>query len=247
MKKTFRRLIAAIPIVAVSAFTPYSAVSADPVGENTPSGYTFVSKSADFELYQKSSAGSSDLIAFRGVGVLTAPPIEVAIGILDRIHRPSWMRDIQDLRMVRILGPGHFVEYSGVKTPFIVKNRDFVIRTDVEVDLPHAKILIVSRSVEDMDAPPTDAVRGKLTEGRFLIEPGSAPGTTRLTADMDVDPMGSCPRWIVNAFQKNWPVAMFNGLKWFLAKKVATLPEDLRPLFAAAPPPGANASASAQK
>lgn len=221
-----------VSLLALVLFVGFA--TASPAGAADPEGYAFVSKSADFELYQKTSAGSDDLIAFRGVGILAATPIEVATGILDRVHRPTWMRDVQNLRTVRVLGPGHFVEYSGVKTPFIVKNRDFVIRTDVEVDLARSKILIVSRSVEDADAPPTDAVRGKLTEGRFLIEPGSAPGTTRLTADMDVDPMGSCPRWIVNAFQKNWPVAMFNGLKWFLTKKVATLPEDLRPLFTTA-------------
>jgi hypothetical protein len=209
-------------------------------------GYQLVSRNGEFALYRKKSAGDADLLAFRGIGVLPATPIEVATGILDRQHRPEWMRDVRNLRTVRVLGPGHFIEYSGVKTPFIVKDRDFVIRSDVEVDLPKSRILILSRSVTDAAAPETSAVRGEMTLGRFLIEPGPIAGTARLTADMDVDPKGSVPHWIVNRFQKNWPVGMFYGLKNFLARRVETLPEDLRPLFAAtAKDSSGNATSSA--
>jgi len=217
-----------VSLLTAAAFIPASFAK-------DPNAFAFVSKTGDFELYRKKSAGDTDLIAFRGIGLLAGTPVEVATGILDRVHRPEWMRDVQNLRTVRILSPGHFIEYSGVKTPFIIKNRDFVIRTDVEVDSFRTKILIMSRSVKDDGAPVTSAVRGEMTEGRFFIEPGPRPGISKITADMDVDPKGSVPLWIVNHFQKNWPIGMFFGLKTFLARGVATLPDDLRPIFALPP------------
>ncbi len=199
-------------------------------------GYDFVLRSGNFELYQKTSIGDADLIAFRGIGVIEATPVEVATAVLDREHRPEWMHDTYGLRTVRVNRPGQFVEYCAIKTPFIIKNRDFVIETTVDVDPTRTKILIVSKSVVDPDAPETSAVRGQMNEGRFTIEPGPVAGTTRITADMDVDPKGSCPRWIVNKYQRNWPGGMFHAMRGFLARKVATLPEDLKPLFAPAVP-----------
>lgn len=198
-----------------------------------PPKWELVSKSAEFEVFRKKSAGSEELFAFRGVGVLLATPTEVATGILDRAHRAEWMRDIRNLRTVRILAPGKFIEYSGVKTPWVVKNRDFVIQSEVTVDTATKKITILTESVVDPDAPETAWIRGVLTAGRFVIEPGEVPGTSKLTADMDVDPKGTVPRWIVNHFQKNWPVGMFYSLRHFLSRKVAELPEDLKPLFQA--------------
>ena len=197
------------------------------------STWTVIARADNYELYQKPSAGSADLVAFRLVGTLKSTPKEVATAILDREHRRQWMRDVRELRTVRLPSPGSVIEYSAVKTPFIIKDRDFVIRTDVEVDLTRQKFIIVSKSVVDPDVPETSAVRGFLTEGRFVIEPGEQPGTAKLTADMDVDPQGSVPRWIVNHFQKNWPIGMFRGLNRFLARKVATLPKDFQPLFMA--------------
>lgn len=196
-----------------------------------PKEWILIASAPDYELYRKPSASSSDLVAFRLIGRIQASPIEVATGILDRDHRLQWMRDIRELRTVKIPLPGTVIEYSAVKTPFIIKDRDFVIQTSVEVSADRQTITVVSKSVESESVPETSMVRGKLTEGKFVIEPGKVAGTSQLTADMDVDPRGSVPRWIVNHFQKNWPVGMFRGLKRFLSLKIAKLPDDLSPLF----------------
>lgn len=224
-------------VLALPLFVFFLAAAVVRAGDQP--GYEFLLRSGNFELYQKKSIGDADLIAFRGIGVIEATPIEVATVVLDREHRPEWMHETYGLRTVRVIRPGRFVEYCGIKTPFIIKNRDFVIETTVEVDPTRTKILIVSKSVVDPDAPETSAVRGQMNEGRFTIEPGPVAGTTRITADMDVDPKGTCPRWIVNRYQRNWPGGMFHAMRGFLARKVATLPEDLKPLFAAPTPTSA--------
>jgi hypothetical protein len=119
-----------------------------------------------------------------------------------------------------------------VKTPFVIKDRDFVILSEVEVDAKKQRILIHSRSAIEDSVPPTSAIRGELISGEFVMEPGKTAGTTQITADMDVDPKGTVPRWIVNHFQQKWPANMFRSLRHFLGRKVASLPEDMRPLFA---------------
>lgn len=193
--------------------------------------WTSLEKTPDYELFRKPSSGSSDLVAFRIVGTISAPPRDVAVAILDRENRLKWMRSVRELRTVRVPQPGSVIEYSAVKTPFIIKDRDFVVRTDVQVEDPEKRIVITSRSVVDDEIPPGSDVRGEMTEGRFVIEAGEVSGTTRFTADMDVDPKGSVPRWIFNHFQKKWPGAMFRSLKRFVASRTAVLPEDMRPLF----------------
>jgi hypothetical protein len=192
-----------------------------------------VSQAEDYTLYENASAGASpDLVAFRLVGTLPYSPLEVATAMLDRDHRLLWMRDVKELRTIRFPKPGSVVEYSVVKTPsFLIKNRDFVTETSVEVDRPKNTIRILTKSVVAPETPSTSYVRADLVKGNYLLEPGPQPGTTRLTADLDVDPKGSVPHWIVNHFQKNWPVGMFRSLNAFLRAKIAKLPHDLQPLF----------------
>jgi hypothetical protein len=197
--------------------------------------WTLTVEGDGYRIFKKPSVRSSDLVAFRVIGVLNASPKEVATAILDRDHRMQWMRDVRELRTVRLPKPGSVVEYSAVKTPFVIKDRDFVIRSDVSVDLKKQRIVILSKSVIEEDAPPTSAIRGELVEGEFVLEPGTKEGTTQITADMDVDPKGSVPRWIVNHFQQKWPANMFRALRHFLGRKVATLPTDLQPIFTATP------------
>lgn len=214
-----------------SILVAFCAVFSIGVSAAEPADWKLISQGPDYQLFSKPSEGSPDLVAFRLTGVIEGTPKEVATAILDRDHRKEWMRDVRDLRTVRLPATGSVVEYTWVKTPFIIKDRDFVIRTDVEVDRKTGRVVITSKSVTEAEVPETSAVRGELTEGKFVMETGDRPGITKFTADMDVDPKGSCPRWIVNSFQKNWPIGMFRSLKWFMSRKVATLPPDFSSLF----------------
>jgi hypothetical protein len=211
-------------------FLPAPGFSIESVKDAEP-GWKFISKSSDYSLYEKPSEGSSGLFAFRLVGELNYSAEEVAIAILDREHRMSWMRDVRELKTVRFPKPGAVIEYTAIKTPIVIRDRDFLIQTEVEVDRLKQKFVITSHSVTDPQFPVGSDVRGEMTNGRFVIEPGAHPGTSRLIAEMDVDPKGSVPRWIVNKFQKRWPVGMFRGLQRFLKTKTATLPEDLKLFF----------------
>ena len=140
------------------------------------------------------------------------------------------MRDVRELRTVRLPEVGSVVEYTAINTPIIIKDRDFVIRTDVVSDRPKQKYVITSKSVLEESVPEGSDIRGH-TDVKISLESVKVAGTTELTADMDVDPKGSVPLWIVNQFQKNWPVGMFRGLQRFLDKRVAVLPSDLKSLF----------------
>ncbi len=199
--------------------------------ESKAAEWKWFARGQDFELFVKPSARPSALKAFRLVGTLPVAPRDVAIGILDRDHRPLWMRDILELRTVRLPSPGVVVEYSAIRTPFVIKDRDFLVRTEVSVDARGQVFVITTRSVEDETVPHQSRVRGELIEGKFVISPGAENGTSKIVADMDVDPKGSVPQWMVNHFQKNWPAVMFRSLKNFLALKTATLPPDLVALF----------------
>ena len=72
-----------------------------------------------------------------GEGVVNAPIVRVASVVLDNRRATEWVADLEEARVVRMLGPTEFVEYDRVGTPpIIMLDRDFVCRGKVEVDLP---------------------------------------------------------------------------------------------------------------
>jgi hypothetical protein len=105
-----------------------------------------------------------------------------------------------------------FIEYDHVGTPIVLKDRDFVSRVTTHVDSVHHKITIEYKSVDDPDAPKTSFVRGEMIHATFVFA-SIGEGKTAVEADIHCDPKGSVPTWIVNFFQKDWPVDTFRNLR----------------------------------
>ena len=177
-------------------------------------------------LYERAGT-SAGLLAFRGEGILNSPLRTVAAVILDRARLPEWVDNLEQVRRVRTLSDQEFIEYSYVGTPFVIKDRDFLSRVSVQVlgaseSVGSKKLVVLSRSTEDADAPVTRAIRGEVRETRFELSCDPAhPGQTRFTALIDVDPKGSVAHWVVNLFQKDWPRNAYRAVQ----KRLTQMPE----------------------
>jgi hypothetical protein len=156
-------------------------------------------------VFRKEMPGTP-IIGLRGEGVVDAPIVSVASVLVDTKRSPEWIDSVADARVVRRLSETEFVEYSHVKTPFVLADRDFVYRVKVEL-VPAKKQVIVSfRSVEDPAAPRNpDYVRGHFIYGKWVLTSLDHGKKTRVLAELLCDPKGSVAKWIVNLFQKSWP------------------------------------------
>jgi len=193
-----------------------AAASPEPVKAPTD-GWKLVKKDDTLELYEREVPGS-DVIAFRGEGLLEAPIARVASVLLDDPHATEWVDSLEESKVLRKISPLEFIEYNHIGTPFIMKDRDFVTDVKIEIDPKAKQVSLRYKSVDDPSGPQTSYVRGDLIDSLFLMKSLEDGKKTSLRAEIHCDPKGSVPKWIVNFFQRSWPADTFSGIRKQLQK-----------------------------
>ena len=201
-----------VPVAGTTTLTPTTAA----VNE---SAFTWQQPSqADGILLYWSKVPDTDIVAFKGEGIVDAPMDKVATIIVDTTRGTEWIDGLVESRVLKSISPTQFVEYDhqGVPFPFdqLISDRDFVSRVTVE-PAPEVHGLTISYvSVEDPSMPPTQKyVRGQLRYCVFKLMPMTQANQTYVVAEVDADPKGHLAPWLVNFFQEGWPHTTFQNLR----------------------------------
>jgi hypothetical protein len=175
-----------------------------------------VKESDGISVYRREVPGA-DVLAFRGVGVIDASPALIASIIIDTGRAAEWVEDLESASIIRWLAPDRYVEYDHIGTPFVMKDRDFVSVVELSYDRAKRQFVIHYKSTDDTGAPKTSYVRGDLQDTTFVLTEVEG-GKTSLDGSILADPKGSVPKWIVNFFQKDWPIDTLKSLRKQAAK-----------------------------
>jgi hypothetical protein len=183
----------------------------------------------------KREVPGSDIIALRGEGMVNAPIARVASVLLDYTRAPEWIDSLEQVRVVRMLGPLEFVEYDRVGTPpIIMRDRDFVCRGKLAVDVAEQSLVMTIEPTADPKLPETDCVRGEL-RGYWKLRAVGGGRKTFVIAEMHGDPKGGVAKWIVNLFQQGWARNTLNSLRAQVAKRDITILPQVQAAFAGKP------------
>jgi len=159
--------------------------------------WDLVKHEQDLVIYETKVPGS-DVVAFKGRGVIHQPVIKVAAVLLDGQHAREWVGHLEESHTVRRISPTEYIQYNHIGTPFVMKDRDFVVRITIDL-LPEKRAVHVHyQSTADPLAPHTDYVRGEIIDSDFLLTALEPKTTMVLEATMHADPKGTVPKWIVN-------------------------------------------------
>jgi hypothetical protein len=158
-----------------------------------------------------------ELIAFKAKTRVDANIAKVAHVLADVSRKKEWMPRLKEAAMLRETAPGDRVEYNHTLAPWPAHDRDFVFHALVDISPEKGLLTIHMRSVADPLKPPQEGVvRGDIVSTITLGVVGTG---TEVTLEVEADPKGRIPAWIVNTFQRNWPRSMLRGLR-----KMATEP-----------------------
>ncbi len=152
-----------------------------------------------------------DTFAFKATAEIAAPLMRVASVLIDIERRNEWMPNLANAYIVEVLNDAERVEYFHVKTPFILKDRDFVVDAKARWDKPTQTATFSFSSIVHPKVPLTSKVRGELYESKYILK--SLGEKTAIELNVHVDPKGSVPKWIVNLFQKDYPRKTLERLK----------------------------------
>ena len=185
------------------------AVASPPPGETA---WEKFDENEGIAVFRREVAGSP-IIALRGEGVVDAPILRVASVLLDTTRSTEWIDRLAEVKVVRSLSDDEQIHWTHIKTPVVLKDRDFVFAIKLEFDPPNKKLFLNYHSVYDSGAPKTDYVRGEFKYGTFTLTSLEGGKKTRVLAEVLADPKGSVAKWIVNLVQKDWPYKTISSLR----------------------------------
>src|SRR5262249_52181441 len=144
----------------------------------------------------------SPFVAFRGEGDVDAPILGVGDVLVDVPHEKDWIDSVVEARVLRKVSDTEYIMYSHLGMPVPLTDRELV--TDVTITLDQAKrtLTVRMRSVTDPSAPKTSYVRAQLKDSVFVLSSIDGGKRTHVVAEIDCDPKGSVPAWMVNLFQR---------------------------------------------
>jgi hypothetical protein len=177
------------------------------------------------QIFRRELPGSR-ITALKGTGTVDAPVWKVASILLDTARASEWADSLKESRVVRRLALNRYIEYNHVGLPLIIKDRDFVSDVRIDVDPIGRTFALVYKPTDDPAAPVTRNVRGEIVSGLFEATSIGPDKRTRLTAEVQCDPKGALPSWIVNFFQKNWPLHTFEAIRIQAAKPDIAMPAE---------------------
>ncbi len=223
-------MLARAPRLAVSVFLfavlfcavrPASAAGGD--------DWKLLSNDHGITVYSRQTPGSS-IVALKGTGTIDAPLWKIASILLDTKRATEWADSLKESRVVRRLGPAAYIEFNHIGLPLILKDRDFVSEVQIDVNPDLKTFALVYKPANDPIVPATHDVRGEIVSGSFRLT-SLEKDRVSLDAEVQCDPKGAIPAWIVNLFQKNWPRNTFQALQKQAAKPDITIPEEFKELL----------------
>jgi len=167
----------------------------------------------------KRDVPGSDFVAFRGKAIIDAPVSKVANVLIDTSRKGEWVSHLAEAKDVRQISEFERIEYNHTNSGFLlVKDRDFVFQAKAELDKDKKQMIIHLKSVEEPSVPEQGPVRGQLNESSYTLSAVDGGKRTMLELEIQADPKGSVPSWIVNLFQKSWPRKTIEGIQKQVAK-----------------------------
>ncbi len=192
------------PVILALLLAPASAYADD---------WEEISDEDGIKVWRRDVEGS-DFVMFRGRGPVEAPILDVAAVIRDADRETEWMANCVDAATLRFLTATDAVVYHRTGSPaFFVSDRDTVLVTRTKVVPEERKIVVTFTQTEDPTMPPKDGVvRMPQLEGHWILKQIDVD-TTEVEYQVQADPGGALPAWLVNLVSKGLPYHTLTGLR----------------------------------
>lgn len=201
-------------VLAACAFGFSSSLAAQRIQTQKPKYHWYKLTERDgVQVYAKDHPDRS-LPAFRGVGVVEASVQDVLAVLFDVSRNCEWVERCAESRVLKRIGETGRIVYSRSTAPWPVSDRDVIVRTSVQHDARTGNVRSGFKSVRSFPgAEPVDGVvRMPRLAGYYLLVP-LGEKRTRVTFEVDADPGGALPAFLVKWASRSLPVDQINGLR----------------------------------
>ncbi len=159
----------------------------------------------------KSKYADSSVLSVRGDTQISASIPEILDVLKDNSRAAAWMPHVAEKRDISYSDTNERIEYTHVDMPWPMRDRFFINRGKM-IQKDDGTVIV---SVESVDAPEfseKNKVRGWIHYSEFILRPISGQ-LTYMSVQVNCDPNGAIPKWMVNIAQLDWPADFLLGLQ----------------------------------
>ena len=166
-------------------------------------------------VYQKAS--DKPTISFRADATVPAAISDIFAVMKNEALTHEWIPYVTQKKIFRVINEDERIAYTHVGMPWPLTDR-YVISHEIALRQSNGAVEIRMKSVAYPDYLEKESVLGQLNYSTFFLEP-IGPTTTFVKIEVNTDPKGMIPKWLVNLTQRSWPRDVFNGLMAQLEKQ----------------------------
>jgi hypothetical protein len=137
---------------------------------------------------------------------------QLAAIIFDIGSCTEWLYSTKSCSVVKTVSPAELYYYSEISFPWPTDNRDFVSHIRAEQDPSSKTVVIRAENVRGWVPEKKGIVRIYQSAGKWTIRP-SGPNKVHVEYELQVDPGGSLPSWMVNMLSTKGPLESFKSLR----------------------------------
>ena len=149
---------------------------------------------------------------------LNVHPSQLVKIIMDIDNSRQWVYHAKQAYVVKQVSPSELYYYSEVSVPWPAEDRDYIAHIMVSQNPISKVVTIDAPCLADMVPPKPNAVRISHSTGRWTITP-VGNNSVKVDYQLEVDPAGDIPAWLINLFATEGPLKTFERLKQQLTKK----------------------------
>lgn len=167
-------------------------------------------------VYSREVPGSR-IHALKVESTFSVPASRLIAVILDIEGATQWLYSTKSCTLLKTVSPSEVYYYSEIKFPWPVSNRDFIAHLKIAQDPLTKTIRVHAENVAEMVPEKKGIVRIKQSIGNWTIQP-EGKDKIYVQYELQVDPAGSLPAWLVNMLSTKGPYESFLTLASQLQK-----------------------------
>lgn len=197
-------------IIVIAIAIDVNVYAADPI-KQTPE-WQLIDEREGIQVF-KQNDDQFATITLRGTATIDAPIQETYDVMKDSSRSPEWVPMVIEKKDLRTLSPTSRIESSLLKMPWPLQNRLFVNIASVEFKADGSYHMSL-KGIESPDESYLNkhTVLGIVHHSEFILRP-KHENQCELFVEVNTDPKGLVPKWMVNMAQKEWPRNFFLGLR----------------------------------
>lgn len=155
---------------------------------------------------------TSALDSFKGVVTIPASLTSLVTVLDDTKAYTRLLHDCKKAQVIKEIGNNQAIKYIVTNMPWPVKDRDMVVQSVLTQNKQTKQVVIAMKATPKLLAISPNKVRIKNMTGRWILKPVNKTSTV-VTYEMNVDPGGSLPKWLVNTIAVDIPFFTLENLR----------------------------------